>query len=601
MIQTKDIQNDYPRPHLAREKWTNLNGEWEFAFDDHNQGVKDRWYMDKDYDLKIQVPFVYQCQRSGIHDTKQHPVVWYRKTLDSGTCEGRTILHFGAVDYKADVWVNGQHVGSHEGGHVPFSFEITEALLDGENAIVVRAEDYPFNLDLPRGKQFWKERSESIFYTPSTGIWQTVWLENLGQAFVEKVHLTPDLDSKAILMEYTISDTIHRLERIGGRTFGRKSQEGLKLGVTISLRGKIFVKDLMDLGTTKGKRTFYLDQGITLDWNSNEQWTWSPDRPVLFDMYLELYSGDQLVDEVKTYFGMRKVSIKDGVFLLNNHPFYQKLILDQGYWEESLLTPPDDQALIKDIELAKAMGFNGARKHQKIEDPRFLYHADRLGFLVWGEMANAYTYTKEYVPRMMAEWTQMIDRDYSHPSIVAWTPLNESWGVENIMNCKDQQAHAASMYYLTKSLDQTRPVISNDGWEHAKTDLVTIHDYDASKDILKGRYKDVETALSVRPAGKTIMASGWDYEGQPLLVTEFGGISFAKSDWEGWGYSSAVNDDDFLARYEAVVSGLLESPAIQGFCYTQLTDVEQEINGLLTYDRKPKVDLAKIRKINEGK
>ena len=247
------------------------------------------------------------------------------------------------------------------------------------------------------------------------------------------------------------------------------------------------------------------------------------------------------------------------------------------------------------------MGFNGVRKHQKIEDPRFLYHADKMGFLVWGELPAAYVYSRKYVKRITDEWIDAIFRDYNHPSIVAWTPINESWGVVEVANDLMQQYHTAAMVSIAKSLDRTRPVISNDGWEHTMTDLLTIHDYEGKKDVLLDRYKDLDTILDATPAGRMLYANGWTYNGEPILVTEFGGISYQKDEQEGWGYTSASSDEDFAKRYNAVISAMLESPLIQGFCYTQITDVEQEINGLLTYDREPKIDPAIIKAINEGR
>ncbi|NLA85056.1 MAG: glycoside hydrolase family 2, partial [Clostridiales bacterium] len=284
-------------------------------------------------------------------------------------------------------------------------------------------------------------------------------------------------------------------------------------------------------------------------------------------------------------------------------PYYQKLVLDQGYWEDSLLTAPADEDLIKDIQLTKQMGFNGVRKHQKVEDPRYLYHADRLGLLVWGEIGAAYVYSRKYVKRITDEWMDVVLRDYNHPCIVAWTPMNESWGVPDIFNNMMQQAHCNSLYYLIKSLDNTRPVIENDGWEHTCGDLFTIHDYEPREEVLKSRYESLDSILSSRPASKALYAKGWKYNGQPILVTECGGISFEVGDKGkgGWGYSTASDGADFIKRYQAVIRPIMESRMIQGFCYTQLTDVEQEINGLLTYDRKAKVDPEEIRRINEGK
>lgn len=576
-------RNEYPRPQLVRKKWENLNGEWDFAFDDQDFGRK----KGIEYDKKIRVPFAYQSILSGIDDQDFHDLIWYRKKLqvEEDFSEKVLRLHFGAVDYQADLWVNGKYIMSHEGGHTPFYADIESAAILGENEIVLRVADPSMDLELPRGKQYWRPKSEGIFYTRTTGIWQTVWLEVLDKAHVERLWLTPDIDKKVLWMEYELS----------------KASLGSKMRVEIHLKGEQLLEEEILILREKGKKGLYLDQGISTVWQFFEMWTWSPERPVLFDLKLSLIKEEHILDEVESYFGMRKVEIVDGIFMLNNRPYYQKLLLDQGYWEESLLSAPSDEAYVTDIELAKAMGFNGVRKHMKVEDPRYLYHADRLGFFVWGEMAGAYVYSRQYVDRMTKEWLEVIARDYNHPSIVAWTPLNESWGVDGIMNNEEEQAHAAAMYYLTKSLDVTRPVISNDGWDHAKTDLLTIHDYEYRYEVLEERYATLENILNSRPSGRGLVARGWKYEGQPIIVSEFGGISFKKGDWDGWGYSQAESEEDFIERYHQVISPLLKSKHVQGFVYTQITDVEQEINGLLTYARQPKVPLEIIKQINEGK
>ncbi len=579
------LRNEYPRPNFQRENWQNLNGAWQFAFDDHNQGMNERWYQQPKFEKTIQVPYTYQCELSGINNQDFHDLVWYAKTLalTPEMLQQTLLLHFGAVDYCADVWVNGVHLCQHQGGHVPFHVDIT-AVAQLENTIVVRVADPAFDLSLPRGKQYWKERSDGIFYTRTTGIWQTVWLEAVAPTYLSELVITPDLDAKKVKFEY---------EYVGDTT-------NTQLAVSISFNGIEVIADTLQVKNQRGKREFWLDQEITLDWNHQESWAWSPENPVLFDVQITTSKDNVVIDEVTSYFGLRKVEVVDGQFMLNNRPYFQRLLLDQGYWEESLLTAPSDAAFIRDIELTKAMGFNGVRKHQKIEDPRFLYWADKLGLLVWAEMANAYTYSRKYVERITHEWIAAVKRDYNHPCIVAWTPLNESWGVDCIMNNKDEQAHAAAMYWLTKSLDQTRPVISNDGWDHAQTDLLTIHDYEFKKDILDARYASVESVLAAKPAGRGLFARGWEYTGQPIIVSEMGGISYQKSEWEGWGYSNAISDEDFIERYYNVITPLIESPVVQGFCYTQITDVEQEINGLLTYAREAKVDLAIIREITLG-
>lgn len=580
------FRNDYPRPQFVRENWLNLNGKWGFEFDDNNIGIEEKWFETPDFKQQINVPFTYQCELSEINIQDFHDIVWYSNSfkLTEEMNKKKIILHFGAVDYKTDVWVNGQHLITHVGGHTPFSVDLTSVILKDKNQIVLRVEDSSHDLELPRGKQYWKPTSEGIFYTRTTGIWQTVWIEAVEKVYLENIMITPDLDRKKVCVEY----------ELGGLN------EEVLLDVMISFKGTVIIEDSIKVKNQRGKRDFWLDQEVTLDWNHQESWAWSPENPVLFDIEFRVLYEDQCLDKVTSYFGLRKVEIVDGIFMLNNRPFYQKLLLDQGYWEESLLTAPSDEAFITDIKLGKEMGFNGVRKHQKIEDPRYLYWADKLGFLVWGEIANAYTYSRKYVNRITNEWMDMIKRDYNHPCIIAWTPLNESWGVDCIMNNKEEQAHSAAMYWLTKSLDQTRPVISNDGWDQTQTDLLTIHDYEFRNEVLTERYSNINSTLEARPAGRGLFAKGWHYNNQPVIVSEMGGISYQKSEWEGWGYSAANSDEDFIERYYNVINPMLKSPVIQGFCYTQITDVEQEINGLLTYARKPKVDLSIIRAINEG-
>lgn len=507
-------RNEYPRPSFERQTWMNLNGSWNFEFDDDNKGITEEWFNKPEFNQIITVPYTYQSKLSGINNQDFHDIVWYSREFDlTEDLKGkRIILNFGAVDYKADIWVNGVHLSTHEGGHIPFSVEISNVVKESNNLLVVRVEDYTKDLELPRGKQYWKRTSDGIFYTRTTGIWQTVWIEGVAEAYLSKVWLTPDLDAKKVLVEYEVNG----------------ASDNTKLRVTISLDNIVMVDDCVKVVNGRGKRDFWLDQETTIDWNHQESWAWSPENPVLFDINFEIYNNDIKVDSVKSYFGLRKVSIVEGRFMLNNRPYYQKMLLDQGYWEDSLLTAPTDEDFVKDIGLCKSMGFNGVRKHQKIEDPRYLYWADKLGFLVWGEMASAYTYSRKYVKRITDEWMTMIERDYNHPCIVAWTPLNESWGVDCIMNNKDEQAHSAAMYYLTKSLDTTRPVISNDGWDHTKSDLLTIHDYEWRKDILKDRYSTMENILSSKHSGRGMFAQGWHYEGQPVIVSEFGGISYQK-------------------------------------------------------------------------
>jgi beta-galactosidase/beta-glucuronidase len=585
---------EYPRPQFRRPEWTNLNGEWAFAFDDEDAGLTRGWHQvsaedlrseGSPFDRRITVPFCYQSELSGIGDPSFHDVVWYARTFDPPPGGERLLLHFGAVDYRAAVWVNGTQVAAHEGGHTPFSADITPALAEGENVVVVRAEDPSKDATIPRGKQYWKERSEGIFYTRTTGIWQTVWLEPVECRRIDSLRLTPDVDAARVDAE------------VGVEGF----EPGLSLRLVVMLGEEVVLDDLAELQAPLIQRSLpLLSRGAAPDTPHLSEWPkpalWSPEHPNLYDLRLELLDADgNVLDAVESYFGMRKIEARDGKALLNDRPYYQRLVLDQGYFPGGLLTAPTDEDLRKDIELAKGMGFNGARKHQKIEDPRWLYWADTLGFLVWGEMANAYQYSPDYVSRITGEWQEAVRRDHNHPCIVAWVPMNESWGVPELATDPAQIDHLLSLYHLTRSLDRSRPVVSNDGWEHARTDLCTIHDYGSPEDLSR-RYATPESSISAQPAKRQIYAPGHGYRGEPILISEFGGIAFSGEEG-GWGYSTVADAEEFLERYDALISALLQSETVRGFCYTQLTDVEQEVNGLLTYDRRPKADPARIRKI----
>ncbi|RHW42876.1 glycoside hydrolase family 2 [Neobacillus notoginsengisoli] len=583
-------RNDYPRPQFVRREWENLNGQWNFAFDDENKGLDEKWYANFPKGKEITVPFAFQTEMSGIHDTTFHDIVWYHRTISvpEEWKDKQIILHFGAVDYRSWVYVNGNLACYHEGGNTPFSVDMTHLLKkDGsEDEIAVRVEDPSEDATIPRGKQYWHEKSESIFYTRTTGIWQTVWMEPIEKTSLGSIRWTPDIDNGDIHLEVEIDGDMI---------------EGLGLEVEITFNGQKLISDLAGILETYTKRSFNLRNRFTDRSNIHGPgWYWSPEHPNLFDAKLVLKAGDRVLDSVDSYFGMRKVSVEDGIFMLNNKPYYQKLVLDQGYFPGALLTAPTDEALKRDIELAKEMGFNGARKHQKVEDPRYLYWADQLGFLVWGEMANASEYSEEAARRIATEWFDVVKRDYSHPSIIVWLPLNESWGFSRVAYDKQQQAHATSMYWLTKSIDQTRLVLSNDGWEHTVSDICGIHNYSSAEEMEKA-YQSLESALTTTPANRVIYAKGYEYQGEPIMITEYGGIAYKVDEQEGWGYSAVQSGESLIEEYRKQTDVLFNSSIVQGFCYTQLTDVEQEINGLLTYDREPKCDLSKIKEINSRK
>ena len=572
---------EYPRPQFVRAAWMNLNGRWKFRTDDENIGLDQRWFSSTDYPAEILVPFSVESNMSGIGDRDFHPCVWYQRAFDipAAWAGSEVRLHFGAVDYRATVWVNGIVVASHEGGHTPFSCDITGALRGAGNIVVVRAEDPPTDRYIPRGKQHWEAKAVSIFYARTTGIWQTVWLEPVPSSHLESVRITSNTEG-IVSFSAKIADPAPsqfvRIEIHDG--------EGRTLASSMSLADG-----------PRALASAYL----------SEPKLWSPDFPYLYSVRIELHGPDGPIDAVDSYFGIRSITTQDGKVLLNGTPIFLKTVLDQGYWPESNLTPPSDEAIQADIRRAKELGFNGVRKHQKVEDPRFLYWADRIGLLVAAEMANAYLFNEEAIARMTREWIEVVSRDYNHPCIIIWTPVNESWGVPNLTD-RRQQAHLKALYYLTKSLDDTRLVIDNDGWEHTDvTDLFAIHDYTPTGKDLLLRFQNVAQGLPIPLYGKLYLASGQRYNGSPILLWEFGGIGFvlpedvAEVPENSWGYSGVEADQEpALARMRGLYEAIARIPQIAGVCYTQFYDVEQEVNGLMTYDRRMKFASHAIREIN---
>ncbi len=565
---------EYPRPQFRREAWLSLDGSWSFSFSETLIP------KDVDWTHEITVPFPPESKLSGIHDEGFHPVVWYKRALEipQAWAGKRLRLHFGAVDYRARVWVNGQFVAHHEGGHTPFWADITDALTGTENEIVVCAEDDPLDLAKPRGKQDWLLEPHGIWYPRTTGIWQSVWLEPLPEVHLASLRLTPKVTDLSVRLEAEVSGT----------------KAGDKLRVTLTHEGKTLVEDSFALNGATLSRTLFLDDpGID---DARNAFLWSPETPTLLPLTLELVRGDVVLDVVESYTALRQVETRRGQFFLNSRPYFMRLALDQGYWDDGLLAAPDDDALRKDVELAKAMGFNGVRKHQKIEHPRYLYWADRLGLLVWEELPSAYAFTPDTAPRLTREWLEVINRDYNHPCIVVWMAFNESWGVPELPASAPQRDLVAGLYHLTKALDPSRLVIGNDGWEHVVSDLHTIHDYAGDPEILRERYgtpaASAASSAHIRPAGRDIVLSGYDLGDAPVILSEFGGIRYAKGG-EGWGYSQVESPEDLLTNYRAVVAAASEA-GLAGFCYTQFADTFQEQNGLLFSDRTPKVALEQL-------
>jgi beta-galactosidase/beta-glucuronidase len=567
----------HPRPQLTRPEWQDLCGEWEFAHDDENAGIPERWWRgDRALGKTITVPFPPESRASGVHDPAPHPIVWYRRMFDAPAGE-RVLLHFGAVDYRARVWVNGTEVCSHVGGHAPFHVDITHALVpDGRQVVVVRAEDSVDDMTQPRGKQYWEPEPAAIWYHRTTGIWQPVWLEAVPSAYVAGLEWSPSFADRSVRVRVATVDAA-----------------GLSVRVRLTLGERVLADDryLVDGDV---ERTISLPRG---------DFRWSPDSPTLIEATVSLLRDDAVVDEVGSYFGLRDAEVRDGRFVLNGERLFLRMVLAQGYWPESHLAAPSESALRREVELIKELGFNGVRVHQKVEDPRFLYWCDRLGLVVWGEMANAYEYSVDGVARFTAEWLDVVRRDVSHPSIVTWVPVNESWGTPALPSDARQRHFLEALYHLTHAVDGTRPVISNDGWEHTTSDIWTVHDYSPSADGLTSRYGTpdaVESALRQDWPGPRWIMLGDPVRGdQPLMVTEFGGLSYTPDAGERWfGYRTVPDGDALLAAYERLVTALVDSRQVAGYCYTQLTDTEQEVNGLLTEDRAHKVDPGQIRRIN---
>ena len=577
-------RTSHPRPDRMRKNWQTLNGSWRFRFDWDNEGQRQRWYVKPAFDLLIQVPFAYQAALSGIDEKKHCDVLWYAREIIIPEImrDQRVLLHFGAVDYQADVWLDGQYLGSHEGGYTPFAFDITNMIEIGKTyTLTVRCEDR-LDKEQPRGKQSWKPEPFACWYTPVSGIWQSVWLEGVGNIYPFDFRLTPCIDSGSLKAEIELNEL----------------PENGSLRLTASFQGQ----------TVAQQETAVLDDRLvstTLYLNSTQNregvQLWSPEHPFLYDLTIETLVAGQVIDRVETYFGMRKIEIAGDRILLNHNALYQRLVLDQGYWADGLLTAPDDEALKKDVELTKALGFNGARKHQKFEDPQYLYWADHLGLLVWGELPSAYAFGDREKRNLLRDFSEAIRRDYNHPALIAWTPLNESWGVPCIRDQQEQQALADALYALAHTLDGTRFVSGNDGWEQAATDVVTVHDYTAWPEQLDTAYNSAEALLHAAPASRAIQAAGYEHIGKPLLMTEYGGIAMAKdAGGANWGYNGAVQDEEhFLKRYAAITSAFRAMPYFRGYCYTQLTDVFQEVNGLMDMDRNPKAEIEAIRKINQ--
>ena len=556
---------EHPQPQMERSAWRSLNGAWQFAFDFGRSGL-DRHFERRDaLDTTITVPFCPESVLSGVHYTDFIPAVWYARafTLTPEELSGRVLLHFGAVDYEAHVFVNGEPAGTHRGGYTSFCFDITDLCRAGENRLSVYAEDDNRSGKQPRGKQCESFDSQGCDYTRTTGIWQTVWLEFVPETYIQSVQYYSNITEGTLFVQAKLC---------GAGTFTVKASfEGRPCGEASARAENGFAAVTLPL---------------------SELHLWDVGRGNLYDLTLT-FGGDS----VKSYAGMREVRIEGRSVLLNGRPVFQRLVLDQGFYPDGIYTAPDDSALVRDIELSLAAGFNGARLHQKVFEPRFLYHCDRLGYLAWGEMANwGLDYSDPAaLEAFLGEWLDAVGRDFNHPSIVGWCPFNETWDREGR---RQLDSLLAMVYRVTKQLDPTRPCIDTSGNFHVVTDIYDVHDYEQDPASFAAHYEAFRTGGAFYDA----QAARQQYDGKkPMFVSEYGGIKWnPQGDVEkAWGYGDGpATEEAFIERYRGLTEALLSNPNMFGFCYTQLYDVEQETNGLYTYSREPKFDMAVFHAIN---
>ena len=554
---------EHPRPDFFRNQWLNLNGQWDFEIDTSNTGIDKKFYLlEKKFREKIVVPYPPESKLSGIENTDFMVSIWYRKNIKipEHFAKKRIFLNFGAVDFLTNVWLNDIHIGTHTGGYTPFRFEITDAIKK-ENVLTVNAYDDNRTYLQPCGKQSQRYYSYGCYYTRTTGIWQTVYLEATERNYLKNFKIYPDYDSGDVLFFLNID----------GQS---------------EVKTMIFAENecICEKTVSGSGNTFF-----TI--NIKNFIPWSIENPFLYNVKFVLYSNGVKQDEVESYFGFRKIEIKEKKILLNNSPVFLKMVLDQGYYPDGIYTAPSQEDIINDIKIAKHMGFYGARLHQKIFEPLFLYWADKLGYLVWDEYPNwgiKSRISHEAFSVLIKEWIDVIERDFHHPSIIGWCPLNET-------HMPQDNELVRTIYHITKKFDTTRPVIDTSGYIHVETDIYDCHNYNQDPEQFK---KDFEPFKSQEKIWQNYPQLDAPYRGQPYWVSEYGGTWWAEGK-QGWGYGDRPKTKkEFIERYRKLTEVLLNHPKITGFCYTQLYDVEQETNGLYTYYRKPKFDPELIRKIN---
>ena len=589
-------RSEYPRPQFVRDDWLCLNGEWGFEIDRGDSGIH-RGLLERELSGRITVPFCPESKLSGIEDHDYYNAVWYRRaaTIPAEWAGKRVLLHFQAVDYDSTVWVNGVEVGRHRGGFSPFSCDLSGVAEAGEEiSIVLRARD-DGQTPQPRGKQAREYGPQGAIYVRTTGIWQTVWLEPVPAIALRRPRISPDLANRRFLLEQSLSG----------------NAAGLRLRATVFDAAGTVV-------SAECAAEYDLAPRLDLPIPEERLRLWGPGAPHLYDLEIELLDAEgATVDSARSYAGMRGIAIDGKAIKINGATVFQRLVLDQGYYPDGIMTAPSDAALREDIELSLAAGFNGARLHQKVFEERFLYHADRLGYLVWGEFGDwgcresglQDGEQQKPGPDYITQWLECLERDYSHPSIVGWCPLNETWqSLTDRITALDDVTRG--MYLATKAMDSTRPVLDTSGYSHRvpEADVYDSHDYTQDPETFRARHAGlakgepyVNSADSWGLPERMVGNINWSipYRGQPYFVSEFGGIWWnpeVKAGEDSWGYGERPRDlEEFYDRFEKLCAILLDDVNMFGYCYTQLTDILQEQNGIYKYDRGLKFDLERIR------
>lgn len=569
---------EYPRPQLVRENWINLNGEWDFEIDNSQCGKEKEFFKRESLSGKITVPFCPESKLSGVGNTDFMNCVWYRRDIEipSDRSGKRVILHFGAVDYAATVYINGKEVMMHRGGYVSFEADITDYLEESGNYITLCAEDDVRSRRQPAGKQSDRLGSYGCSYTRTTGIWQTVWLECVAENYIKNIKTVTRIENACADMEVLLSD----------------NSAGCCVSAKVYFDGKLVGED----------NTVVYGGTARISVQLSEKHLWEAGCGNLYDTVVEVTKDGKVCDCVRGYFGLREVALADGAFLLNGKKVFGRWVLDQGFYPDGIYTAPSDDAFRADIEYSMQLGFNGARLHEKVFEPRFLYWADKLGYLVWGEQANwVLDHTDATnIYNFLPEWTEAMARDFSHPSIIGWCPFNETW---DLFGHKQYDELIGVVYDVTKALDPTRPVIDTSGNYHVRTDIFDVHDYDQTGDFLSVLTEEADKGIIKDQIWRQSGTEKQSYHGEPVFVSEYGGIKWdVTENGESWGYGDTPKtQEEFVERYRKLTEILMKDKKIFAFCYTQLYDVEQECNGLLTYDRKFKFDPEIFRKINTQK